>query len=125
VAAPPSLPVDLDAYATDSMATRVATAVDTPEVDELLPTWHLSTYVEPGVEHARALPHLLGRLNLCHPPSATELDCQALLKPTLDYHYRGHDRPRPSGARPRYRAGGEVATADRLDPDLSDARVHA
>ncbi|MFC7227241.1 hypothetical protein N0B31_07485 [Salinirubellus salinus] len=115
---PGELPLDLDRYADRSMADRVAAALAFPEVDAVLPEWHLTTYVEPTGEHARALPYLLDRLSLCHPPSASDMDGQALLERTLDDFYRGY-------AEGRFRAGGEVATADRLDPDLRDGRVHA
>jgi hypothetical protein len=114
--APGELPLDPARYAERSMADRVAAALAHPEVDAVLPEWHLSTYVEPRVEHARALPYLLDRLSLCHPPSASAFDGQALLKRTLDDFYRG---------RGPFRASDEVATADRLDPDLRDGRVHA
>jgi hypothetical protein len=46
------------------------------------------------------------------------MDGQALLERTLDDFYRGY-------ADGQFRAGGEVATADRLNPDLRDGRVHA
>jgi hypothetical protein len=114
--APRELPLDLDRYAERSMADRVAAALSLPEVDHALPEWHLSTYVDPTADNARALPYLLDRLSLCHPPSASAFDGQALLKRTLDDFYRG---------RGPFRTGDEVATADRLDPDLRDGRVHA
>jgi len=115
---PAPLPTDLDRYGERSMADRVAAALAFPEVDAVLPEWHLATYVDPDVEHARALPYLLDRLSLCHPPAASDMDGQALLKRTLDDFYRGYG----DGA---FRAGDEVATADRLDPDLRGGRVHA
>jgi hypothetical protein len=100
------------------MADRLTTALAFPAVDTVLPEWHLSTAIEPAVEHARALPYLLDRLSTCHPPSASELDGQTLLKRTLDDFYGEH-------VTPQHRSGGEVATAKRLNPNLGDARLHA
>ena len=104
------LDVDLDAYAGQPMAARFAAvlggALDGLESD--LPDWQLSTYVEPDPYHARALPHLLDAMSLVYPPSASELDGKGLLKRSLDDFFRG-----------------EVATANRLDPDLGPGHAHA
>jgi hypothetical protein len=100
------------------MADRLTTALAFPAVDTVLPAWHLSTAIEPVVEHARALPYLLDRLSTCHPPSASELDGQTLLKRTLDDFYDGN-------VTNQHRSGGEVATAKRLNPDMGEARLHA
>jgi len=78
------------------------------EIRAHLPDWHLSTYVAPRLENARALPYLLDRLSLVYLPKATELDCPELLKRTLDDFYRG-----------------EVATVDVLNPELGAGRLHA
>ena len=102
--------VDLDAYAERPMAERLA-AVLGGALDGFgnrLPEWQLSTYVDPDPYHARALPYLLDAMSLVYPPSASELDGKGLLKRSLDDFFRG-----------------EVATANRLDPDLGPAHAHA
>jgi hypothetical protein len=112
---------ELDAYASSTMGERLAMALSGgPEgVDVPLPEWHLSTYVSADPTNARAVPHLLDRLSLVYPPDASELDGQSLLKRTLDDFYRGR------GTRQYRAAGGEVATAERLDPELREGHVHA
>lgn len=73
-----------------------------------LPEWHLSTYVEPVVENARSLPYLLDDLSLVYLPSASELDGKGLLRRSLDDFYRAE----------------EVASVDRLEPELHAGRAH-
>jgi hypothetical protein len=73
-----------------------------------LPEWHLSTYVEPVVENARSLPYLLESLSLVYLPSASELDGKGLLRRSLDDFYRAED----------------VASVDRLEPELHAGRAH-
>ncbi|PSQ08225.1 hypothetical protein BRC93_15340 [Halobacteriales archaeon QS_5_70_15] len=102
--------LDFEAYAGRPMAGRLAAVLRGP-LDGLggrLPEWQLSTYVAPEPSHARALPHLLDAMSLIYPPSASELDGKGLLKRSLDDFFRG-----------------EVATADRLDPDLGPGIAHA
>lgn len=92
-----------------SPAVRYATYLDAPfsSVDDLLPSWHLSTYVEPTYEHARALPHLLDRLSLVYPAEASEMAARDLLERSLDDFYRG-----------------EVVTIQPLAPELGAGTVH-
>lgn len=73
-----------------------------------LPEWHLSTYVEPVIENARSLPYLLDDLSLVYLPSASELDGKGLLRRSLDDFYRAD----------------EVASVDRLEPELHAGRAH-
>jgi hypothetical protein len=73
-----------------------------------LPEWHLSTYVEPAVENASSLPYLLDDLSLVYLPSSSELDGRGLIRRSLDDFYRA----------------GEVASADRLEPELHAGRAH-
>jgi hypothetical protein len=103
-------PVDLGSYADRPMAGRLAAVLDRglDALEGRLPDWQLSTYVDPDPYHARALPHLLDAMSLIYPPSASELDGKGLLKRSLDDFFRG-----------------EVATADRLDPDLGPGHAHA
>lgn len=102
--------VDLDAYGGRSMAGRLATVLDgiLDGLENRLPEWHLSTYVEADPYNARALPYLLDAMSLVYPPSASELDGKGLLKRSLDDFFRG-----------------EIATANRLDPDLRPGHAHA
>jgi hypothetical protein len=112
---------ELAAYAASTMAERLATVLDggLRELDGDLPEWQLSTYVAPEPDNARALPYLLDRLSLVYPPSASTLDGSALLRRTLEDFYRGREEP-------CYRAaGGDVVTAERLDPDLRGGHAHA
>jgi hypothetical protein len=106
----PGLGVDVDAYAERPMAGRLAAVLrESPgRLAARLPDWQLSTYVDPDPHHARALPYLLDAMSLVYPPSASELDGKGLLKRSLDDFFRG-----------------EVATADRLDPDLGPGHAHA
>jgi hypothetical protein len=73
-----------------------------------LPEWHLSTYVEPIPENALSLPYLLDDLGLIYLPSASELGGKGLLRRSLDDFYRT----------------GEVASVDRLEPELHAGRAH-
>jgi hypothetical protein len=99
-----------------------------------LPDWPLATYVDGGIRTARCLPHLLDRLSLIHPAAASAIDGDSLLCRALDEFYRG---PSPDGdedgvgrtVRPApdpssMRRTEDVVTADRLMPELRDARVH-
>lgn len=87
---------------------RAYASLPADEVRTRLPDWHLSTYVAPRTENVRALPYLLDRLSLVYLPEASELDCNELLKRTLDGFYRG-----------------DVASVDVLDPELGVGRMHA
>jgi hypothetical protein len=102
--------LDLEAYAERPMAGRLATVLGgvLDGLEGRLPDWQLSTYVDPDPYHARALPHLLDAMSLVYPPSASELDGEGLLKHSLDDFFRGN-----------------VATADRLNPDLGAGHAHA
>jgi hypothetical protein len=107
---PVSDEVDLEAYGERPMAGRLAAVLDgvLDGLEDRLPDWHLSTYVDPDPYHARALPYLLDAMSLVYPPSASELDGSELLKRSLDDFFRG-----------------DVATANRLDPDLEPGHAHA
>jgi hypothetical protein len=73
-----------------------------------LPEWHLSTYVEPAIESVHSLPYLLEDLSLIYSPSASELDGKGLLRRSLDDFYRT----------------GEIASIERLEPELHAGRAH-
>jgi hypothetical protein len=101
-------------------------------LDAELPAWPLATYVDGDRRTVRCLPHLLDRLSLVYPAEASELDGNSLLCRALDGFYRGEgaERSRPHPVRrltdrgPRRRSAGDVATFDRLDPELRNARLH-
>lgn len=118
-------------------ADRLATYLDAPfdRIEAEFPTWPLATYIDGGTRTARCLPHLLDRLSLVYPADASELDGGSLLRRALDGFYRGPGSAAGSGTTPgtalradgrdiRTRAAGDVATADRLAPELRSARLH-
>ena len=111
-ATPSSTPpgFDPEVYAERPRAGRLAAVLDggIERLEGRLPDWQLSTYVDPDPYHARALTYMLDAMSLVFPPSASELDGKGLLKRSLDDFFRG-----------------EVATADRLDPDLGPGHAHA
>ncbi|WP_435193988.1 hypothetical protein [Natronomonas sp. EA1] len=86
-------------------ATLVAPAL---AIDDDLPEWPLSAYVEPRFDEVRSLPYLLDRMATVYPAEASELGARDLLEQTLDDFYRG-----------------EVATATKVDPELGVGRFHA
>lgn len=101
-------------------------------LDGDLPAWPLATYVDGDRRTVRCLPYLLNRLSLVHPAAASEIDGDSLLRRALDGFYRSQD----DSEAPRHpvrqrvedrslrRSAGDVATFDRLDPELRNARLH-
>ena len=81
-----------------------------PDLDDALPEWHLSTYVEPMLSKARSLPHLVDSLSLVYLPEASELDCSERLERSLDDFYR---------------ATAETPSIEVLSPRLQDGDLHA
>ncbi len=106
--------LDLDASALyeASPAERLATYVDVPHaaLENRLPDWHLSTYVNPEPQHVPTLPFLLDDMSLVYLPRTSELDGSELVERSLDDFYR-------SGA-------GQVASVDIVKPELRGGRVH-
>jgi len=85
--------LDVDAaalYAADP-ARRLAAYIDVPfgAIEQRLPDWHLSTYVEPDADGLRALPFLLDRMSLLYMPRTSELEGGELVERSLDDFYRG------------------------------------
>jgi hypothetical protein len=124
-----------------SPAERLSTYLAAPLDRVEMPAWSLATYVDGDARTVRCLPHLLDRLSVCYPAAASELDGESLLHRALDGFYRGADAPAGKGAdgtavtdhnvppavqhgNATPRSAGDVATADRLDPELRNARLH-
>ena len=100
---------------------RLAAYLDVPRsvLDPHIPEWHLSTYVDPTLEHARSIPFLLDRMSLMYLPKTSELTGRELLERSLDDFYRGAGRRRRSGR------DDSVASVDVVKPDLHAGHVHA
>ncbi len=129
--------LDPGAVRARSPAERLAAYLETPfeRIEAELPAWPLATYVDGGTRTVRCLPHLLDRLSLVYPAAASELDGSSLLRRALDGFYRGPgtalvDGTTEPAAVPAdgdgvtTRSAGDVATADRLAPELRNARLH-
>lgn len=93
-------------------AERLSTYLSVPfeAIEQRLPDWHLSTYVEPAVEYAETLPYLLNDLSLLYTPRTSELEGSELVERSLGDFYR-------SGA-------GQVASVDIVKPELRSSRIH-
>jgi len=150
-----ALGVDADGLYRASPAERLAAYIDVPygAIEQRLPDWHLSTYVEPDAEGIAALPFLLDRLSLLYMPRTSELEGGELVERSLDDFYRGLE-PSPGVRLPARNAGdrdaeraadaaadaptadvrpstdggvrsaGEVATVDVVKPELRGGRIH-
>ncbi len=103
-----ALELDREELAEADPAGRLDRYLDAPrdELDDHLPDWHLSTYVDPTPEHAQSLPYLLDRLSLVYLPEATDLDSDDRLERSLDDFYRG------------------AAAVDPIDPELGAGEAH-
>ncbi|GAA0229328.1 hypothetical protein ACFFQF_13155 [Haladaptatus pallidirubidus] len=100
-------------------------------IDDELPDWHLSMYVEPSVENVSTLPYLLSNLSLIYLPESSDLNRNELLDASLGDFYR--NAPSESNATRRAVAGGEscrsaraenVNSVERINPTLHRGRVH-
>lgn len=87
---------------------RATLAAPVLAIDDHLPAWPLSAYVDPGFAEARSLPYLLDRMAMVYPAEANDLGARDLLEQTLDDFFRG-----------------EVATATKVEPELGVGRFHA
>jgi hypothetical protein len=94
-----------------------------------LPDWHLSSSLASEPEAARALPFLLDRLSLIHPPRTEPLDSKELLKRSLTDFYRSSDARSAVSVdvvRPGSTPGRSHAwIADASPIDVFDASTHA
>ena len=126
--------LDFDAEATyeASPAERLATYLDVSyeRIDDDLPEWHLSMYVDPVEDNATMLPYFLDSLSLVYLPESTDLEKNELLNRSIDDFYRGEPNP-TAQAPPKAATGGTVRgspgpveSVDRRDPTLYQGRVH-
>ncbi|MFP9193086.1 hypothetical protein [Natronosalvus vescus] len=110
-----ALDIDAKALYEATPQERLAAYLEVPysALSHRLPTWHLSTYVEPTVPSVEAIPYLLDRLSLIFMPRTSTLEGRELVERSLTDFYRG-DR---SGA-------GQVASVNIVKPELRGGRVH-
>jgi hypothetical protein len=89
------LGLDADALRTAPPTARLAAYLDADPsgAGVSLPGWPLAAYVEPSMERATALPHLLARLSAIHPPESRPLDGKTLMERSLDDFYRDEGSP--------------------------------
>lgn len=57
-------------------------------IKEFIPPWHLSTYVEPSLDKARAIPFLLNELSLIFTPQAREVTEREIISYSLKDFFR-------------------------------------
>jgi len=107
-----ALGLDADRLYDATPAERLATYVDVPyaALENRLPDWHLSAYVNPEPQHVPTLPFLLDDMALVYLPRTSELEGSELVERSLDDFYR-------SGA-------GQVASVDIVKPELRGGRIH-
>jgi hypothetical protein len=77
------------------MGERVARYADADFGGVSLPEWSLAAYVEPALERAGVLPHLLARGATVHRPETEPLSGKALMERSLDSFYRSAPTPDP------------------------------
>jgi len=111
-----ALRLDADALYDLSPAERLAEYVEIPygAIEQRLPDWHLSTYVDPGPDRVDCLPFLLNDMSLVYRPRTSELGGQELIERSLDDFLRG---PTPGSA-------GQVASVEIVKPELRGGRIH-
>ena len=151
-----ALGVDADTLYAAPPVERLAAYLDVPygAIEQRLPDWHCSTYVEPDAEGLRALPFLLDRMSLIYMPRTSELEGSELVERSLDDFYRGQtpdysrrvvpsrsldpttgsaseretdaaaDGGRTAGRDTAVRSAGEVASVDVVKPELRGGRIH-
>lgn len=125
--------VDIDTQGTynASPAEQLKTylSVSFEEIEDDLPDWHLSMYVEPEIENVSSLPFLLNTLSFIYLPKISDLEPREFMHRSLDDFYRGKKpRPptRPIGPEPVVRSSNSnsVPSIDLVKPELYQGRVH-
>ncbi|WP_458205465.1 hypothetical protein [Haladaptatus sp. NG-SE-30] len=104
---------------------------DFDSIDNELPDWHLSMYVEPSVENISTLPYLLSNLGLIYLPESSDLNRNELLDASLGDFYRSvpsasyfGQQAIAAGDSYRVRRAENVNSVDRVKPELHRGRVH-
>ncbi|WP_276254066.1 hypothetical protein [Halomontanus rarus] len=118
-----ALELDMEALYEATPQQRLATYLDVPHgaIEHRLPTWHLTTYVDPTPSNVELLPFLLDRLSLLGVPRTSELEGKELVERSLEDFYRG---PQPR-SNPTARAGAsQVASVDIVKPELKSSHAH-
>jgi hypothetical protein len=112
-----ALGLDAEALYDCSPAQRLATYVDVPygAIEQRLPDWHLTTYVDPGPDRVDCLPFLLDDMSLVYRPRTSELEGSELIERSLNDFYRGPSTPG---------SAGQVASVDVVKPELRGGRIH-
>ncbi|MCU4740346.1 hypothetical protein [Natronoglomus mannanivorans] len=116
-----ALELDMDTLYEATPQRRLATYLNVPysAIEHRLPTWHLTTYVEPTPSNVELLPFLLDRLSLLGLPRTSELEGKELVERSLEDFYRG------PGSDPNARAGtSQVASVDIVKPELKSSHAH-
>jgi hypothetical protein len=130
--------IDIDAgatyYATPGQQFVEYDLLDFERIDDELPEWHLSMYVDPSVDNVSALPYLLDNLSAIYLPKSTPLERDELLDVSLGDFYRDdplsdfyHDdsrAPKAVAAGGSYRASETVSSVERVKPKLQQGQVH-
>lgn len=106
-----------------SPAEQLSTYLSAPieQIEDRLPEWHLSMYVDDTFENTTLLPYLLDNMSLIYRPESSELDPSVLLDRSLGDFYRGRKRSITSSLRT---GPGPVDSVDRRDPVLHRGRTH-
>lgn len=105
------LDVDPDRVYEQSVPERVETYLELPydRVADVFPEWHLSLYVQPTFERARALPYVLFNVPQLFLPESESLDSDEWLSRSLGDFYRSRR---------------ESASVDLRRPELGPGRNH-
>ncbi len=112
-----------DAGPADRLATYLSVPYDA--IEQRLPDWHLSTYVEPTFDNVGTLPFLMDNLSLIYTPRTSELEGSELVERSLGDFYRGGGPGRRSRrVGNRSSSAGEVASVDIVKPELRSSRIH-
>jgi hypothetical protein len=101
--------------------------LDFERIDEKLPEWHLSMYVEPTVENISSLPYLLSNLSAIYLPESSPLQQNELLDVSLGDFYRNDPQePASQGMAERdsSRTKEDVSSIERVKPVLQKGQVH-
>ena len=123
--------IDVQATYDANPAEQLKTYLSVPfeDIEDDVPEWHLSMYVEPEADHITSLPFLLNTLSFIYLPKISDLEPREFMHRSLDDFYRGEEhRPptRPIMPEPLVRSGNSesVPSIDLVKPELYQGRVH-